>query len=274
VAGTYPMWYDVSVWYEGVRTYFDPADQLRRLKISAKDLYAIFTRNPYNPAFFNPQPALLGVLLMTAGVMWGSGSARTFIRWWPCWIPAVGAIALYAAVYVEPRYLGAFVVLLWVFAVHALQSSSDSEAHRRVLKACGATMVGVLCVAVLIATGWETYGPVRRVLRGETDREHNAWLTATRMQQEGVKTGDPIAVAGSAQVATRWAHLARVRIVAEVPLSDATKLWNDAAARQAATDALRRAGARWVMLEDRGSGSTLPDWRRVAGTPYFLKDLR
>ncbi len=89
-----------------------------------------------------------------------------------------------------------------------------------------------------------------------------------------MKTGDPIAVAGSAQVATRWAHLARVRIVAEVPLSDATKLWNDAAARQAATDALRRAGARWVMLEDRGSASTLPDWRRVAGTPYFLKDLR
>ena len=274
VAGTYPMWHDVSVWYDGIRTYFDPADQLRRLKISAQDLYAIFTRNPYNPDFFNPQPALLGLLLMTAGVMWGSGSARTFLRWWPGWTPAVGAIALYAAVYVEPRYVGAFVVLLWVFAVHALQSSSNSEAHRRVLKACGATMVGVLAVAVLIATGWETYGPLRRVLRGESDREHNAWLIATRMQQEGVKTGDPIAVAGSAQVATRWAYLARVRIVAEVPLSDSTKLWNDSAAREAATQALRRAGARWVMLEDRGVGTTLPDWRRVAGTPYFLKDLQ
>jgi hypothetical protein len=94
------------------------------------------------------------------------------------------------------------------------------------------------------------------------------------MHQEGMKTGDPIAVAGSAQVATRWAHLARVRIIAEVPLSDTAKLWTDPAAREAATNALRRAGAHWVMLEDRGGGISLPDWRRVAGTPYVLKDLR
>ena len=273
VPGTYPMWFDVSQWYEGVRPYFDPADQLRRLKISAADIYAIFALNPYNPRFFNPQPALLGLLLMTAAAMRTSASGRGFIDWWPCWGPAVAAILLYSAVYVEPRYLGAFIVVLWLFAVQSSGSRGGGATDAAILKACGVTMLVILCAAVIAATWIETYPAMRRLLRGEPDREHIAWLTASKFQQEGLRPGDPIAVAGSAQEATRWAHLARVRIIAEVPRSDTPKLSTDAAARETATRTLRDAGVRWLVLEDVG-GETPPEWRRVDGTRYLLTPLR
>ena len=273
VPGTYPMWHDVSYWYEGVAPYFDPADQLRRLKISADDLYEVFALSPYNVRFFNPQPALLCLLLMAAASLRGSGAARALAASWPCWMPPLGAIGMYAVVYVEPRYIGAFVVLLWVFAVDALRHAPGSEPGRRLLTACGALMCAVLCAAALAATWIEAYPAVRRLIRGEADREHVAWRTAERMHQAGLRPGENIAVAGNAQVATRWTHLARARIIAEVPWADHRKLWTDAAARETVVRAFAGAGATWAVLEQ-PADETVPGWRRVEGTPYLLRRLQ
>lgn len=272
VPGTYPMWYDVSAWYEGVKPYISIADQLRRLKISAADLYRAFALSPYNLEFFNPQPALLCLLLMSAVALRGSGARRTFMSSWPCWTPALGAIGLYAAVYLEPRYIAAFVVILWMFALDALRAPSGSATGARLLKVCGVTMCAVLCAAVVAATWVEAYPAARRLMRGEVDGEHVAWLTAVRMQQAGLQAGDPIAVAGDAQAATRWAHLVRARIIAEVPRADAWKLGTDALARQTVREAFTRSGATWAVLEHRGE--PLPGWHPIEGTPYIVLRLR
>ena len=273
IAGTYPMWYDPSWWYDGVHAHADVKDQLRRLWISAGDLYHLATVNPYNPNFFNPQPALAALVVMLLVAFSPVSRHRVSLGSVAPWVPPLVAVALYAAVYVEPRYLGAYIVVLWLLAIEALRARRGTG-EPRLLRAAGIAMTVVLAATVTSATwieGWPALQPVRW---GEPARVNAAWLETQRMFALGLRPGDPIGVAGSAQVATRWAHLARVRIIAEVPQVETPKvLTSDGAARTRMLDAFARAGARWAVIEDHGSAA-LPGWQRVEGFPYLVKAVR
>lgn len=272
VGGTYPMWLDPSWWYEGVQPHLDPVDQIRRIKLSLAELYRIVALNPYNDEFFNPQPALLAVLATIVVVSRRVRPRPEFRRCAALWIPSLAAIGLYSLVYVEPRYLGAFITLLWVFAVDALRAPGSPVGSA--IRSAGLTvMAAVVGAAILAATWIEAYPAARRLLRGEPDRQHQAWITAERFMTAGLEPGVPVAMAGNAQVATRWAHLLRARIVAEVPAGEAGKLWGDAEAeRRAVTAAFRASGARWFVLEQ-PDGTLPPGWSRVPGTPYAIRSL-
>lgn len=272
VGGTYPAWHDPSWFYEGIGPHWDFVDQIRRIKISLGDLYRILALNPYNYQFFNPQPAMLAVLVV---IVAGSRrlAAGPVFRPRPClWMPGAAAIAMYSLVYVEPRYLGAFVALLWLAAIDALAPARSAGAGA--LRRAGLTvMAAALAAAVFAATWIEAYPAARRLLRGEADREPQAWITSQQMREAGVEPREPIAIAGNAQVATRWTHLLRTKIVAEVPARDAWKLWGAAGpAHELVSDAFRRAGARWFVLEQ-PRGELPQGWRRVPGTPYAIRLL-
>jgi hypothetical protein len=291
VAGTYPMWFDPSWWYEGVHPHLDAVDQIRRFKISLGDLYRIFALSPYNRDFFNPQPALVAVIAVIVAAARRLTGRPVFAVRWALWVPPLAAIALYSAVYVEPRYLGAFVALLWVVAIDAVRPTgiAASAALHRI----GAIAIACVAAAAVIAATWveaypaarrvlrgesdrvpNAWNTARRVLRGESDRVPNAWNTAERIRAAGIQPGDRMAIAGNAQVATRWAHLLRARIVAEVPVADASKLWHGASGeRDAVEAALRSTEARWLLL-DQPDGNAPAGWRRIDGTPFVLKGLR
>jgi len=266
---TYPMWYEPSAWYDGLHAHFDPGDQARRVVLSLKDLYRVFALSPYHLDFFNPQPALAAVFLMVMLVLRALGVPRVFrssIEWW---VPSVAAIAMYTLVYVEQRYLGAFVAAMWLFAFDGLRQPNHGTVAQ-VLR-CGAiTMASVLVAAVVAASAVQAYAPVRRVLRGEPDQEHLHWVRAERMRQAGFHVGDLIGYVGHPQAATRWAHLARVRIIAEVPASDAPKLAGSDVIQEQVVAAFRTAGVQWAVW-DNPAVETPPRWRRVEGTSYLVR---
>ncbi|CAN5766072.1 hypothetical protein BH24ACI5_BH24ACI5_20520 [soil metagenome] len=265
---TYPMWYAADYWYEGVSPRFDLRDQIRRLKLSAGDYFEMLTVNRNNKNYFNPQPALLGLLLL----LWFAAPLPRQ-RWRPTWTllaPAAAIMLMYALVRVAPRYVGAAVLLSWVTALGAVRFAPGLE-ERRLLRGVSAAGVAVLALAIATVTVGEVSEGWRRTLRGEADHPNIPWHNATTMREAGVSPGTPAGVIGNAQVASRWARLARVRIVAEVPVADLAAFAEAPEETMAAViAAFRRTRARVLIAENLPTDAKWREWTPVPGTPYSL----
>ncbi|HJR61804.1 MAG TPA: hypothetical protein VJ813_20520 [Vicinamibacterales bacterium] len=265
---TYPMWYSVDYWYEGVSPRFDLRDQLRRLKLSASDYLELLTLNRNNRDYFNPQPALFAVMLL----LWFAAPLPRQ-RWRPAWAliaPAAAILVMYAFVRVAPRYVGAAVLLMWVAAFAAVRLAPGIEG-RRLLRGASAAATVVLALAIAVVTLGEVSDGWRRLLRGEAAERNMPWYTASVLREAGVSPGTPAGVIGNAQVASRWARLARVRIVAEVPVADLPAfLEADDTTVAGVIAAFRQTAARVLIAERLPAGSKWSNWTAVEGTPYSL----
>src|SRR5215471_4329122 len=99
VGGTYPVWYDVSYWYEGLKVPFSPRLQAAAFKKNLVKTVGYFFR--LRGAF-----VVTGILLLlVAGRPLEAARRIKFLR--AVLIPSVAALCAYALVTVESRYLGA-----------------------------------------------------------------------------------------------------------------------------------------------------------------------
>jgi hypothetical protein len=268
---TYPMWYDISYWYEGVRPRFDLRDQLRRLRMSAARFVTMLTANRYDAAHFNPQPLLLSILL----VAW-LASPRPWARWQLAGslvVSSAGILLLYAAVRVTPRYVGAALLVIWITLLAGVRFRSAARTGRVLRLATIAASVVLIAASVTVVineagAGWQ------RMLRGEQDERNVPWETASVLREHGVREGTRIGIIGNAQLASRWARLARVRIVAEMPAADAAHLADFTAATVASVvAAFRRTPASVLLIEATAPVAAEHGWTVVEGTPYAVIPL-
>lgn len=267
-APTYPPWHDPSRLYEGVEATPNIHDQLRRLRLSAWDVLTILTVNFFERSWMNPMLPLLALVI----ACWlASGPARR--RWridWALIVPTLATIGLYSLVYVEPRYLGAAIAVMWIALIAGVRLPRE-PASSRLLHAAAAVGVALVAFAILSATILESSSGWRRLLRGEQDVLNVPWHVAVVMRGAGIGDGTPVAIAGNGQVASRWARLGRVKIVAEVPAAELTAF---AASAEAATRVIRafeRSPARFVLAERIPPG--MPGWRALEGTPYWVMPI-
>jgi len=119
VGGTYPLWYDTSYWFDGVKARFDVAGQLRVLKGTLRLLADCLLE----------QAALLVVLVSLIFVDFGAYSyGRQVASAWAVWIPAVVGIGLYTLIWFEPRYVGGFLTIIgltWFGAIRLFPSENE-----------------------------------------------------------------------------------------------------------------------------------------------------
>ena len=103
--GTYPLWYEPSYWYAGAKSHFDLRKQLRSLLVQARI---------YKQMLFEMAPFLSGATALAfLAILNGRPLAvpRSFM---PLLLWPMAACAVYGVVYTERRYLGPFLVLLWI----------------------------------------------------------------------------------------------------------------------------------------------------------------
>ncbi len=247
VPGTFPPWYDPAYWNEGLRVGFSPARQLRAVFANARIYFLLFWR----------QGGLLVGWITLMLLSTGGWRDRLDLRG-PVMLlaPAAAALAMYSLVHVEWRYVGAFVVLLWLGLFSAVRLP-ESEETRRTAGRLAVAMVVLLGVEVL---GLGVYG------MASTSRSlahHPHWQVAAALGRLGVRPGDTVAIIGSGGDAY-WARLARVRIVASIPPAGADYFWaSGEAVRRQSLDHFARAGARAVVAEHVPAWAPTTDWRRL-----------
>ena len=273
---TYAPWYDASYWNEGLVGRFNLKGQLRVLVEGVLAYYAMLTNNPIGMAI------LISFLVLAFYIR---RPVRTWIFRLPLWgvvLPALAAMALYLLIHVEPRYVGAFLVLLWLGLFSGVRSR-EGENVTRLLRAVIIALV-VCSMTVLLA---KSMSPAVSALvslgKIKDGSDAKNWQVAGALSQMGIKPGDPVAYIGVGFASgSYWAHLARVRIVAEItsgsdrrPTEDVQRFWNsDGAVKQKVIDAIARTGAKAIVVDHLPPGYSAMGWQELGQTGHYIYLLK
>lgn len=284
--GTYPLWYDPTYWLEGVKPHFDWKRQIKRLMLSARAYYRFFTHSEVNAVLI----AGFLILFLMSGRQWLC--IKDLSGHWHLFIPAIAGLGMYSLVsHLDLRYIGAFVVLLWMGVLSGVRLPDSQESRRLAISVTFAlvsiTMLTTtgLTIKVVMEQGtgahmhpagditWERAFPV--VMEQGTGA-HMHWRVADGLARMGVNPGDKVASIGASHEAY-WARLARVRIVAEIPVSNYRKSYKDLddfwmadpSVKSQVIQAFARTGAKVIVADRIPEYASATGWQRIGNTDYY-----
>lgn len=263
IKGTYPVWYNPPYWYEGSVTHFDFRQQLRVFIGSVKSYYELFRSWGLQYGLF------VGVVALY--VMGRKLRSLLFdlAQQWPLFLPALAGCGIYALVFVEDRYVASFVVLLWLALFSAVRLHHTPNAHR-FIRSITLVLVVSIMFTVMASSTRETLRTVSQLVSGEDPTAHEQWQVAEGLRELGVGTSDKVASVGDSFRAF-WAHLAGVRISAEVRRDKIVNFWQaDATLRSEVINAFARAGVKAVVAERPPPGIDLSGWKKLRNTDYYV----
>jgi hypothetical protein len=255
VPGSYPPWYDPSYWYDGVKPHFSVRGQL----------WVLFrTANAYLK-MFSKSGALYFVMLALFWLSKRVGSWAPIPKGvWFILLPSVTALFLYSLVLVEFRYVAPFalVLLVWLFSRVQLR---EPAAHRHQRWASS-----LLLFAPLLAIFWPVSSDIAALFR---PKPFEPWNMARGLHELGVPPDARIGFIGRGNQAY-WAHLAGVRIIAELPeQAEPAFLDRDAEKQAQALEKFAETRAAIVVMKVPPKFFPPLGWRQIAGTPNYLHPL-
>jgi hypothetical protein len=254
IQGTYPPSYDPSYWNEGRRTTFNLRSQLSVIAHHVPPVIELFVvTQPSVTAGF-----LFLLFWSSSGFLGGLG------RRWGLLTISLAIVVLYILVHFETRFVGAFVVVIWLslFFSLCLPESKDSQ------RIAGLSIVA-LVIVMLLSFASDT---AKKIVKGCPDSAPDQLELA---QQLALPQGTPIAVVGSANE-SYWAHFARLRIVADIMSPDELDFWRlPEEQRQELYAAFRKTGAQRIIGQPPSALAALLDtrWKQIGTTSYYSYSL-
>ena len=250
VPGSYPPWYDPSYWYAGVMPRFSVRGQLWSLYRAANAYLKMFSRTG----------TLYFVLLALAVVVKRGGAWRPATQtMWVVWLPTFVAMILYALVLVEPRYLAGFILtlLLWTLAGVRAPANSESPFLRWGL--------GLVAILPALSVAWACALDVKEIVH---PKPFEQWEVAHHLQRMGIPSASRVGYIGTGLDAY-WAHLAQLRIVAEVPDFGAF-VHASTEQKSEVLGKFRELGVKAVLTKYSDVANSTAGWQRMSGTRYFV----
>lgn len=267
--GTYPPWFAPAYWNAGIRPHFILKRQTIVLIRNLALEFQIVVGSGAAPI------CAVIILALLTGVRryW----IKQFLRLWFVWVPGAIAFLMFAFIHVEPRFLGGWLVMLFAGAICACRVPSDTKMCYTIQCVAAAVLV-VAGAAVILQMGREAIGIDHSEGRSAEDASIATWL-----MQNGLHTGDHVAIIGDGTGAY-WAHLARLRIIAEIPAGSASRpglpardFWESGTElQQKALDNLAGTGAKAVIAGANASILDAPpsrissQWTRVGQTRAYV----
>jgi hypothetical protein len=205
---------------------------------------------------------LFGFLLVgaAAALLSGPVSRRAFRDARPApllVVPALAALAMYALVLVQSRYVAPFALVLFVGLVPPWATDDVSRRVRIGLAA------GAVAALALVAQQVRADAPYwRGTARARAD-------VVAALSARGIGPGARLGFIGEAYESL-WARTARVRFVSLVPSAEAGEFWKlDAAGRSAVLAHMQQHGAEAIVAEAPAPGVSIDGWERLpsAGEP-------
>lgn len=184
---------------------------------------------------------------------------------WPLFSLCLCAFGLYALVHTEARFVGAYVTIFWMAVLSSIRLP-DRFPFQRV----GAVLCFAGALTLLVSVGVAT---VRAYRDGGPYSAIGDVHVADRLQAMGLRNGDRVATIGDASY---WAHLDRLRIVAEVMGTETAEFWNaEPSHQEELIRAFAATGARAVLVTRVPPGNKLgSEWQVVGAGGYYLRWLR
>ena len=132
--------------------------------------------------------------------------------------------------------------------------------------------------ATLITT---CHGTFQRALRHERYSDTQQWVLARFLQQTGMVPGTKVAVIGGPATHCTWAHVDRMRVVAELATdlyagteAGSHLFWHSSPETQKQTLAAFSAAGAQLVIAPIEAGTDLSGWTPVPGSDVVIRDLR
>jgi hypothetical protein len=252
VPGSYPPWYDPSYWYEGIKPHFSLRGQAWAFYRAANVYLKLISRTGALYALF--------LVLVLLGRKTGSWEFEARTLFW-VWLPSFAAFGMYALVHAEERFLSGFalMLLMWMLSSLRLTEKAGGQYRRRMI------LMTVLVPALAI-----TWALGRDLNDVTGNKPYEPWLVAQRLHDTGIAPGTDVGYIGTGTDAY-WAHLAGVRIIAEIPDKEqAHFVAADAVRRQQILALFISVGARAVLTRNAEAANPADGWRPIPGTHHFI----
>ena len=262
VAGTYPPWTDPSYWNEGLRGHFNLKSQLQVLAGTVSSELRLLLR---------ARPDLVAaiiVLALLSGQLW----LATLRQLWPFVAIPIAGMAMYLPLAANDRYLGGFVLLLFLTLLAAVRLPPGPQ------KAATCVVVAVLITMTLATVDYSLRVVTRHYaipgsIANSTVQDSRA---AEQLWRSGIQPGTKVAVIGDGTDAY-WARLAKLRIVAEImDTNNGAREFSSAPeeVKQNVYQAFAQAHAELLVTSCPLDPSPIPSgWRRLDATPYCIRPL-
>ena len=259
IKGTIPAWTDPSYWADGAVPRPHPKQE-----VAAIISYA----TQYLEMIFTAQAALfVGFVVLC---LWCGRSLflRQILARWPVWLMGIIGLGMYSLVSVEiqPRYTGAFFILLWLGLYSGLAIPSGRDNLRVV-----SLITLAVAIALLIPVGL-TLGQDLVEARHGIPNQH--WEGAEAMRRLGVKPGDTVGRIGGHPNAG-WARLLGVTIVAELPMQNAKQFWCASPERQTEViEAFHQLGVNAIVAEQVWPAeiqNSVPGWSKSSNGEFYVR---
>jgi hypothetical protein len=272
VGGTYPVSYDPSYWYEGAVAQFNLKQQTK-LIISSALFYLDF--------FFNQQGIMVAaIFILFMMSRWRPLKATNILGEWGLVICSLAAFGMYALVYVENRYIAAFVVIFWADLLTKVRLA-ESRLTKKFASVTSIVMFIFLIVQIgafnlegfnALAFNVNAFKGKQTAKPATSQTRSPSWPgeVAEELHRLNIESGDGVAVIGYA-FDSYWARLARLKIVAEMFNWEADAFWRGTPSFQfKVIDVFKSTGAKAIVAEEVPSYARLKDWHQVNETNYYI----
>jgi len=252
IAVTHPLRYDLLYWIAGVRPHFVLGRQIAALKTNLKAL-----REPIREI-----RVVLGILLVLAFLCTNKRQVvSSALKGWPVWLIGLAGCLMYLAIYVEPRYVGAFIT---VFCLGMLVGFPVPRENGRKI---ALLITVVVVVALLYPLLLMTYAGYKEQPRSNVDSE-----AAQALQALGVKPGDKVARISPLVYDYAVERILRVQVVAEVDREHVSDFWSSPfATQQSLLRTFSSRGAKVVIATSpKLGGENQSEWARLGSTQYWV----
>lgn len=262
IAGSYPPWYDQSYWYEGIRTHFSLRGQLRVLFKSGNTYFKFVSRSG---ALYVVFLALILLVRKTGKWEWGERRFRVV------WLPSLGALIMYAFVVVKQRYVSGFALVLvfWILSSVRISFAREEVFRKRALLAAILAPAMALLWPVTLNLRDLIQYPNVGVVGGFGRSPYDQQVVADGLRDMGISPGTQVASIGSGLEAY-WAHLAQVRIIAEIPENGASFVAVDPLRRREVLNKFLELGAKAVVTKNAEVARSTEGWREIGQTQYYV----
>ena len=187
---------------------------------------------------------------------------------WPILLPAIVALSMYALVRIEARYVAPCVLLFWIGLLSSVRLKDTPDSQRLVACITLAMLLPMLGTIGALAAE-KGYAALRYAIQKDSPA-HRQWEVAAFLHRLGVQPGDKVASIGRTFDAN-WAHLAQVRIVAEIPRRDEHDFWAaNEAIRSQALSTFGKTGAKLIVADRVPSYASTFGWERIGTTGYYV----
>lgn len=252
IAVTHPLRYDLSYWIAGVRPHFVLDRQVAAVKANLLAL-----KEPIREI-----RVVLGILLVLAFLCTGKQQVvSAILKGWPVWSIGLAGCLMYLAIYVEPRYIGAFIT---VFCLGMLVGFPIPRENSRKI----ALLIAVAAAAALL------YPLVRQTYAGyiEQPRSNVNSAAAQALQALGLSPGDGVARISPIVYDYAVERILRVQIVAEIDHDFTSDFWSSPLATQhALLQTFASRGAKAVLATSPRLGTkNQSEWARLGSTQYWV----